>query len=150
MMNNLYDNQGYSNGNSYANNGYYGNQNNFYQSPQQMQQNKPMCLKGRPVTSIEEARALSIDLDGTVFYYPDISNRKIYTKQFNPDGSASFKIYVEDSNADVVNPSKYVTQQELIEAITGIKNTFMKYLNIPEQKSDENILNQNQNISFNI
>jgi hypothetical protein len=39
-----------------------------------------MALKGRPVTSIDEARAASIDFDGSVFYFPDVANKCIYTK----------------------------------------------------------------------
>lgn len=46
-----------------------------------------MGIKGRPVSSIEEARAISIDFDGSVFYFPDLANRRIYTKQINMDGT---------------------------------------------------------------
>ena len=41
----------------------------------------PQGLKGRPVSSLEEARASSIDFDGSVFLFPDMANKKIYTKQ---------------------------------------------------------------------
>ena len=34
----------------------------------------------RPVASLDEVRAISIDFDGSVFYFPDYANRKIYTK----------------------------------------------------------------------
>jgi hypothetical protein len=37
-------------------------------------------LKGRPVSSIEEARATTVDFDGTIFYFPDLANKRIYTK----------------------------------------------------------------------
>jgi hypothetical protein len=37
-------------------------------------------LKGRPVASLDEAKATSIDFDGSVFYFPDLANRRIYTK----------------------------------------------------------------------
>lgn len=46
-------------------------------------------LKGRPVSSVDEARAASIDFDGSIFYFPDVANNCIYTKQINMDGSAS-------------------------------------------------------------
>ena len=49
---------------------------------------QPMGLKGRLVSSFEEARASSIDFDGSVFYFPDLANRRIYTKQINIDGTA--------------------------------------------------------------
>ena len=50
-------------------------------------------LKGRPVSSIEEARASSVDFDGTVFYFPDLANKCIYTKQINMDGTATLLMY---------------------------------------------------------
>ena len=50
-------------------------------------------LKGRPVASFEEARAAQVDLDGSLFVFPDIGNKKIYTKQINLDGTATLKTY---------------------------------------------------------
>lgn len=61
---------------------------------QYVDQTQPqMGIKGRPVSSIEEARAISIDFDGSVFYFPDLANRRIYTKQINMDGTASLNVY---------------------------------------------------------
>jgi hypothetical protein len=45
------------------------------------------------VSSIEEARASSIDFDGSIFYFPDLANKRIYTKQINLDGTSSLKVY---------------------------------------------------------
>jgi hypothetical protein len=45
------------------------------------------------VSSLEEARATSIDFDGSIFYFPDLANRKIYTKQINLDGTATLNMY---------------------------------------------------------
>ena len=50
-------------------------------------------LKGRPVSSFEEARASMVDFDGSVFYFPDLANRRIYTKQINMDGTALINVY---------------------------------------------------------
>ena len=47
----------------------------------------------RPVSSIEEVRASPIDFDGSVFYFPDVANRKIYTKRVNMDGTVSINLY---------------------------------------------------------
>lgn len=47
----------------------------------------------RPVASLEEVRAMNIDFDGSVFYFPDYANRRIYTKQINMDGTASINMY---------------------------------------------------------
>lgn len=80
----------------------------------------------RPVSSIEEARACPIDFDGSVFYFPDIANKKIYTKQINGDGTASLNMYelkeiptVEQ--AGTINTSSFVTREEFEEAINQLK-----------------------------
>ena len=52
-----------------------------------------MGIKGRPVSSLEEARAMSIDFDGSIFYFPDLANQRIYTKQINLDGTATLNVY---------------------------------------------------------
>ena len=80
----------------------------------------------RPVSSIEEVRACPIDFDGSVFYFPDIANKKIYTKQINGDGTASLNMYelkeiptVEQ--AGTINTSSFVTREEFEEAINQLK-----------------------------
>jgi hypothetical protein len=50
-------------------------------------------IKGRPVVSIDEARAAQIDLDGSLYVFPDLGNKKIYTKQINMDGTATFNVF---------------------------------------------------------
>lgn len=59
--------------------------------PQQAQQIQ--TIKGRPVSSYDEAKASMIDLDGSLFVFPDIANKRIYTKQIMLDGSAELKTY---------------------------------------------------------
>ena len=64
------------------------------QVPQQMQ-----MIKGRPVSSLEEARASMIDLDGSMYVFTDVANKRIYTKQILLDGTAELKTYVlEEQN----------------------------------------------------
>ena len=44
-----------------------------------------------------------IDLDGSIFVFPDYANGKIYTKQIGMDGSPIFTVYeksVQGSNLD--------------------------------------------------
>ncbi len=79
-----------------------------------------MVIKGRPVTSIEEARAASIDFDGSVFYFPDIANKRIYTKQINMDGTPSFNVYEWKSDPIISNYSQYVTREEYTSALTQL------------------------------
>ena len=61
--------------------------------PQQSQQQNQNGLKGRPVGSIDEARASMIDFDGTIFYFPHIDQQRIYTKKINLDGTSSLETY---------------------------------------------------------
>ena len=60
------------------------------QQPQQAQQ----YIKGRPVSSFDEAKAIAIDWDGSIFVFTDVANKKIYTKQIMLDGTAELKTYV--------------------------------------------------------
>lgn len=73
--------------------GGYGYTPNNYQVQNVTQQ----TLKGRPVSSFDEAKASMIDLDGSLFVFTDIANNKIYTKQILLDGSAELKIYSLES-----------------------------------------------------
>lgn len=123
--NNLYSQPNYGFGRTPSYGNYGQNQGQQYNTQSGFNNVEP-TLKGRPVTSIEEARALSIDLDGSISYFPDVTNKKIYTKQFNPDGSASFRVYVED-NTNQSN-LKYVTQQELADVVAGIRTMINNYV----------------------
>ena len=58
----------------------------FPQNNMMMQQQQGMqmqVIKGRPVSSYDEAKASMIDLDGSLFVFTDVANKKIYTKQKN-------------------------------------------------------------------
>ena len=67
-------------------------QNSFYYPQTQAIYQQP-GIKGRPVSSFEEARAITIDFDGSTFFFPDLANKRIYTKQINMDGTASLLVY---------------------------------------------------------
>ena len=91
-----------------------------YQIPGYLRQAPPqVTLKGRLVSSLEEARATSIDFDGSVFYFPDLANKRIYTKQINMDGTASLYVYElrelpvkEEKGSLVPSVEKFVTREE--------------------------------------
>lgn len=91
-------------------------------------------IKGRPVVSIEEARAAQIDLDGSLFVFTDIGNKKIYTKQINLDGTATLNTYSLVEN--VAPTESYVTKGELENAIALIKEEMEK--NKEERKIEVN------------
>lgn len=102
------------------------NQNNAYSQqqpyvsvnrpiyPQQQFAQSYIGLKGRPVASIEEARASIIDFDGSVFYFPDLANKRIYTKQINLDGTASLFMYElkEIPVESEITSNQYITREE--------------------------------------
>ena len=101
--------------------------------PQQYQVNRPiyptmmqqtyMGLKGRPVASIEEVRGSIIDFDGSIFYFPDLANKRIYTKQINIDGTAILNMYElkEIPNEQENNNTQYVTREEFEAAILALR-----------------------------
>ena len=89
---------------------------------------QPMGLKGRLVSSFEEARASSIDFDGSVFYFPDLANRRIYTKQINIDGTASLYVYElrempvqRDASVLVPSVEKFVTRDEFEQVLEQLR-----------------------------
>ena len=95
--------------------------NNYYQPMGfQAPPRQTLVLKGRPVSSVEEARASAVDFDGSTFYFPDLANKRIYTKQINLDGTATMLMYelkeipVEEAN------SSYITRQEFENTISQI------------------------------
>lgn len=90
---------------------------------------QPIGLKGRPVASMEEAKATPIDFDGSVFYFPDLANRCIYTKQINMDGTAQFNMYElkeipKPMPQPVIDPSAFVSRTEFEEFVEAINNMF--------------------------
>ena len=114
------------------------NQNGYYQYPYQAgiggpvrpevpnymmpQTAAPQFIKGRPVSSFEEARVAQIDLDGSIFLFPDLGNKRIYTKRINPDGTATIQSYfleapVEESKEDFATRQEVVELKEKLESI---------------------------------
>lgn len=80
-------------------------------------------IKGRPVTSIEEVRATTIDFDGSIFYFPDLANKRIYTKQINFDGTSTINVYELLPIPNNSNP-QYVTRNEFDNLIAQLHERF--------------------------
>ena len=91
----------------------------------------PAGLKGRPVSSVEEARVAQIDLDGSMFFFPDFGNNKIYTKRINPDGTAAFGIYSLETPAAPSPTPEYATKAEVDEMRKMIEDTIAKFMSKP-------------------
>ena len=123
----------------------------MYYYPQQQQQHlagmqpymqqsvQQYNLKGRPVSSLEEARAAQIDFDGSIFIFPDIANKKIYTKQINLDGTATLNAYSLDQVAPPVQPQSYVTKEEFDSIVQELEN-IKKSIKPQGEKKNEPIL----------
>ena len=60
---------------------------------QQSMQQAPVQLKGRIVTSIDEAKAAQVDLDGSSTYFPAPAEGKVYEKLIGMDGLPIFRVY---------------------------------------------------------
>lgn len=126
--NNMLMNLPYNNGSSYMAQG--------SNSPNQF-------LKCRPVSSKDEARAYQIDLDGSLWVFTDVGNGKIYTKQVNNDGTATFKTYAftQDENPYA---STYVTKEEFNKVIQTLMATIQSngsQESMGMNKSSEPIMN---------
>lgn len=106
---------------------YYQPQNNLRQSvvPQ-------VGLKGRPVSSLEEVKAASIDFDGSIFFFPDLANKRIFTKQINMDGTSSLYMYELKEFPIAEGSSNYVTREEFSAAMSQIQEALQ--VKIPSEK----------------
>uniref|UniRef100_A0AAU8B0D4 Uncharacterized protein n=1 Tax=Dulem virus 36 TaxID=3145754 RepID=A0AAU8B0D4_9CAUD len=94
------------------------------QQPYNMVQNNmqsAQMIKGRPVSSRDEAMASMIDMDGSLFVFTDIANKRIYTKQIMLDGSADFKEYVLSENQRE-NKNEYVLRTEFEQFVKDIES----------------------------
>ena len=83
--------------------------------PQMQQTSQAQYIKGRPVSSFDEAKAVAIDWDGSIFVFTDVANKRIYTKQIMLDGTAELKTYVLEEAA----PSASVTTDTQVTTSTN-------------------------------
>lgn len=110
-----------------------------WQNPQQP---AAATLKGRPVSSFDEARVSIIDFDGSVFYFPDLANGKIYTKQINIDGTATTNVYtLTETPAEVQNRAnnsgEYVSKAEFEQAMNQLQNAILSLAPKADQRKEE-------------
>ena len=81
----------------------------------------------RPVSSVEEVRASPIEFDGSIFYFPDIANKKIYTKFVGVDGSVTINLYELKELAlanQTFDSSAFITRNEFESAIAQLKQLY--------------------------
>ena len=102
-------------------------QQQYGNTPRPVYQSNGWNNRIRPVSSIEEVRAASIDFDGSVFYFSDLANKKIYTKQINLDGTAQLNMYELKEmpitgQPVAVDASNFITREEFENVINRLKN----------------------------
>ena len=79
---------------------------------------KPMGLQGKLIDSIDVAKAMDINLDGSISYFPLTDGSAIITKQLQTDGTSKTIIY--KPSGDNIKETKYVTPNELEKALKKI------------------------------
>lgn len=124
---------------------------NYYYQPSTSQIRQPLLgLKGRPVSGLEEVRAAAVDFDGTVSFFPDLANGKIYTKQCNVDGTASLNMYElkEIPTALPINSTNYITRDEFNQTMSALKQVLAQ-ANLVKESSDQTQPQQTSTPEFN-
>ena len=102
---------------------YYPNQPQQSYAPRQVPYEMPQqnLQKGRLVSSVDEVRAAQVDFDGSIFIFPDMANKKIYTKQIDLNGNVKLEEYdwvpIEKTSA----VGDFVTKQEFEETMAKVK-----------------------------
>ena len=103
------------------------NQYNGYMRGQQAFNQPQQMINCRPVSSYDEAKASMIDLDGSLFVFTDVANKKIYTKQIMLDGTAELKTYVLENNQNKMQEQQaqqnnmYVLRTDFEDVIKSMK-----------------------------
>ena len=102
---------------------YYPNQPQQSYAPRQVPYEMPQqnLLKGRFVSSVDEVRAAQVDFDGSIFIFPDIANKKIYTKQIDLNGNVKLEEYDWVPIEKTAAVGDFVTKQEFEETMAKIK-----------------------------
>lgn len=88
-----------------------------------------------------------IDFDGTVFYFPDLANQKIYTKQINLDGTPAIKIYELAKQPEIGSAAAGQTSLPTEELVT--KKEFKETIeNLLQQIKDSGAVKAAQEFKF--
>lgn len=122
------------------------NYQQYLQQPAQQQPQTPTAIKCRPVTGPEEARAFSIDYDGSINVFMDISNGKIYTKQLGADGLSIFNTYALQKEVIPPAPVDVAALQAKVESLEQKLERMM--LNVQFPASDATPTEQRKSSSI--
>lgn len=114
--------------NPYSTMGMYGGYQTQYQ---QQYQPRQRLLKCYPVTSIDEARAAMVDVDGSVTVFTDLANGKIYTKAVDLNGLAILQTYEL-----AVNVHPQATAEQRIEQLETMVNSLREEIENVKQSNN--------------
>lgn len=81
----------------------------------------PIGIRGQRVSSFNEVQAIPVDFDGSIFYFPDTANKRIYTKQIGMDGMPIYNVYEKSEVPLDTQSSSFVTRNEFENALNQIK-----------------------------
>lgn len=87
------------------------------QNTSQMSLNRQNILCGKPVDSLEVAKATDISLDGSVNYFPLTNGSAIITKQLMQDGTSKIVVYEPKAERETI---KYATIEDIDKKIEKI------------------------------
>ena len=95
----------------------------------------PSNLMGKVVTSMEEAKASPIAVDGSMTYFPCPAQDKVFVRFFNEKGMSVFKEYVPKVDTP---PTKYVEESVVYGLLKRIER-LEKELGYELNASDTNV-----------
>lgn len=83
------------------------------QYPQFSNRQMPSYLKGRMVTSIDEAKASQFDLDGSITFFPSLAENKIYAKTLDNNGLPVFLQFAMQQEQQAVSTGNSMVEDLL-------------------------------------
>lgn len=111
---------------------------NYQPNPYLSWQQQSAFLKGRVVSNVEEAKSSFIDLDGSITYFPCVSDNCIYTKSIGLDGQAIFKVYKLVEQPQMNMP----TLQSLEQRIAKLEGVINNVTNRPATDDSSDVRKQ--------
>lgn len=120
--------------------GYQPQQNaRFFSRSNFQQQQQWSGLKGRPVSSVEEVRGTIVESDGSLFIFPDLGHKRIYTKQINYNGESIINCYSIDTNFNNQDTLQNINIQDYVKVdeINKIVSELSSEINNLKQKIDD-------------
>lgn len=109
------------------------------------QQSGIVLRMAQPVSSFEEVKAMSINFDGSIFFFPDLASKRVYSKQILQDGTPNYKVYEEKALPNINMASSYVTREEYENTLLNLQKTLNGIMNtVQNQPQSQNQTQQPQ------